>query len=272
MAKSTLALPDTLLTLLAQADKQRGFPAGTMASVVQQETGGNTKYLQDPSAYHYGLNAEGKRIAGHTGKVSTAFGPFGILESTGADPGYGVKPLQNKSLEEQVRFASEYLDARSKSAGSLNGGLAGYGEGEKYATQVARRRDGGTPTAQVALAPKAVQVAPVLPVAQDVQVAQGVPPVQNSGAQVVETPMPMVHQGVAPVVVQVFDPQATAAPKPNEAAVVAQVKTPQWDAFQQNMPGNGTPIGMEYGNVPAPVRMVNAAPNFNRFRAWGSKA
>lgn len=100
--------------LLQAADKQYGFPSGTMASLMQQETGGNQKYLNDPAAYHYGLNAEGKRIAGHTGKVSTAFGPFGILESTAANPGYGVAPLKDKSLEEQVRFAAEYLGARSK--------------------------------------------------------------------------------------------------------------------------------------------------------------
>ena len=115
--------------LLQVADKQYGFPAGTMASLMQQETGGNQRYLNDPTAYHYGPNAEGKRIAGHTGKVSTAFGPFGILESTAANPGYGVAPLKDKSLEEQVRFAAEYLGARSKASGGLASGLAGYGEG-----------------------------------------------------------------------------------------------------------------------------------------------
>ena len=126
-------------TLLAQADKQYGFPSGTMASVVKQETGGNAKYLQDPSAYHYAANEKGQRIAGHTGKQSTAFGPFGILESTAKDPGYGVKPLQSKDLNEQIRFAGEYLAARSKQAGSLEAGLAGYGEGDKYAKQVLGR-------------------------------------------------------------------------------------------------------------------------------------
>lgn len=130
--------PD-ITTLLASADKQYGFPAGTMASVVQQETGGNAKYITDPSAYHYGLNDKGQRIAGHSGKTSTAFGPFGILESTAKDPGYGVKPLQGKDLVEQVRFAGEYLAARVKKEGSLEAGIAGYGEGPKYAQQVLGR-------------------------------------------------------------------------------------------------------------------------------------
>lgn len=125
--------------LLTQADKRHGFPAGTMAAVMQQEIGGNSKYLQDPSAYHYPVGPDGRRVAKHTGRVSTAFGPFGILESTAADPGYGVKPLQDKSLGEQVRFAGEYLAARARRAGGLEQGLASYGEGQKYSQAVMAR-------------------------------------------------------------------------------------------------------------------------------------
>lgn len=134
-------LSSDLAAQLEAADKKNGLPAGTMKAILQQETGGNAKYLQDPTTYHYGLNAEGKRIAGHTGKVSTAFGPFGILESTAAKPGFGVAPLKDKSLGEQIRFASEYLAARSKKGG-LEAGLAGYGEGAKYSQQVAARMGG----------------------------------------------------------------------------------------------------------------------------------
>lgn len=136
--------PDELVQLLIEADKRNGFPVGTMASVMRQEIGSNTKYTQDPAAYHYPAGPDGRRVAKHTGKVSTAFGPFGILESTAADPGYGVRPLQDKSLAEQVRFASEYLAARAKQAGSLEQGLAGYGEGQKYSQQVLGRL--GTPS------------------------------------------------------------------------------------------------------------------------------
>lgn len=184
MAKSQ-GMSDELVKMLADADKRKGFPPGTMYSIVKQETGGNDKYLNDPSAYHYAANAEGKRIAGHTGKVSTAFGPFGILESTGADPGYGVAPLKDKSLAEQVRFSSDYLGARSKSAGSLHAGMAGYGEGTKYADQVANRRDRTSmpiPTpvpvvaadAPIVMAPPVVAAAPVsAPIVEPEQVAQG---------------------------------------------------------------------------------------------------
>ena len=157
MAKATKGLPADLLAQLSAADKKNGLPAGTMQSIMQQETGGNAKYLDDPTAYHYGLNAEGKRIAGHTGKVSTAFGPFGILESTAAKPGYGVAPLKDKSLGEQIRFASDYLAARSKKGG-LESGLAGYGEGAKYAQQVMGRMGNGA--ASIKTAPGVPDVLP----------------------------------------------------------------------------------------------------------------
>lgn len=187
---SVLALPDNLVGLLASADKRNGLPPGTMQAVMQQEVGGNlNKYLQDPTAYHYGLNAEGKRVAGHTGKVSTAFGPFGILESTAAKPGFGVAPLKNKSIEEQVRFASDYLAARSKRAGDLIKGLAGYGEGGGYAKQVAAKMGGKAP----------VTVTAGKPAKGSKRVAEG--PVQDDApvmAQAVPT-APVVPTEEAPV-------------------------------------------------------------------------
>lgn len=135
-------LPDNVIGLLDAADTRNGLPPGTMYSIMQQEVGGQfDRFMADPSAYHYEADAKGRRIAGHTGKESTAFGPFGILESTAEDPGYGVTPLKDKSLEEQVRFASDYLVGRSKKNG-LKAGLAGYGEGADYATQVEDRIPG----------------------------------------------------------------------------------------------------------------------------------
>lgn len=129
MAKK--GIPQDVLSLLADADKRNGLPAGTMLSIMTQEVGGKEdRFLADPGAYHYAPDAQGRRIAPHTGKVSTAFGPLGILESTAADPGFGVAPLKDKSLPEQIRFASDYVKAR---------GLANYGEGQKYADQVSAR-------------------------------------------------------------------------------------------------------------------------------------
>ena len=174
MAKSNvLNIPDTLLASLDATDSRHGFPKGTMLALMQQEIGGNTKFLDDPAAYHYGLNAEGKRVAGHTGKVSTAFGPFGILESTAADPGYGVAPLKSKSLDDQIAFAGAYLAARSKDKG-LAAGLAGYGEGDKYAKGVLSKM-GNTAGVVPTTGPTETVVVPETP--EPVQVAQAPAPV-----------------------------------------------------------------------------------------------
>lgn len=232
-------IPENVLKLLIEADKRNGFPAGTMQAILQQETGGNAKYLQDPAAYHYAPNAEGKRIAGHTGKVSTAFGPFGILESTGSKPGYGVAPLKDKSLEEQVRFASDYLAARSKEAGSLQGGLAGYGEGTKYGQQVASRI-AGKPASILAVpddqVPTAIQTAAVA-------APQAVP------AEVVAEAAPVVPLR-----------QAT-------AATGLSYNNP-WSSFRSMLP---VPVmqaaDLNYGNEAA-MKAVATRPDFRGFNTW----
>ena len=137
------ALPDDIQAKISAAEKSAGLPSGIIASLIKQETGGNKAYLQDPAKYHYGINESGQRIAPHTGKVSTAFGPFGLLESTANKPGYGVDPLKDKSFDEQLRFMSQYLSARIGNAGSVFKGLSGYGEGSRYASQVLGRLPGG---------------------------------------------------------------------------------------------------------------------------------
>ena len=121
---------------LATAEKANGLPAGLLSSIMQQEIGGRKEFIEDPSKYHYEKDASGKR-------KSSAFGPFGILDSTANKPGYGVKPLADKSIDEQIRFAAQYAAARINQAGSVSGGLAGYGEGSKYASQVMSRLPGG---------------------------------------------------------------------------------------------------------------------------------
>lgn len=135
--------------LEALNEKRLGLPSGLLGSIRKQETGGKQSYLDDPGKYHYALNEQGRRIAGHTGKESTAFGPYGLLESTAKKPGYGVAPLSDKSIEEQVRFAADYVAGRIKSAGSLEKGIGGYGEGAKYANQVLGRLGKGDGTAPV---------------------------------------------------------------------------------------------------------------------------
>lgn len=214
MAKKSqaLALPDNVFAMLAAEDKRKGFPPGTMQSLLMQETGGQAKYINDPTTYHYAPNAEGKRIAGHTGKISTAQGPFGILESTARDPGYGVKPMGDRtSLAEHIRFAGDYLNAR---------GLAKYGEGEKYAAQIMARRDGKKPVATavvepvvqmaqapVVVAPEATPVAEVASPMEPVQVAQAAPtPVAQAPVAPEVAPTEVVAQAAPPVGAPAFAP------------------------------------------------------------------
>jgi hypothetical protein len=121
---------------LAEAEKANGLPAGLLSSIMQQEIGGRKEFLDDPSKYHYEKDEGGKR-------KSSAFGPFGILDSTANNPGYGVDPLKDKSIEEQIRFAAQYSAARIKaSGGDVSKGMAGYGEGVGYAAQVTSRLPG----------------------------------------------------------------------------------------------------------------------------------
>ena len=234
--------------LLVAADKRNGFPAGTMQSVMQQEIGGNfDKFLTDPSAYHYEANAQGKRVAGHTGKVSTAFGPFGLLESTAADPGYGVVPLKDKSLAEQVRFAGDYLQARSKGAGSLEAGLSGYGEGGKYGKQVMAR------------------------------LGQGQPAVQQIAAAPVQSTMPEPAVAMVPVA----QPAEAVALAPGP---VMPTGPDTWAAFNEQMRQQVQVADLDYGRAqPQPVRDYQAMaqyaqpqpsrqPDFRRFSAMAGLA
>lgn len=128
----------TIAQLEAQAEQKYGLPSGVLGSIRQQETGGRQEFLDDPTKAHYPTGYT------KTGVKSSAFGPYGILESTGKQPGYGTAPLANKTLEEQVRFAAEYLTGRAKHAGSLEAGLAGYGEGAKYSASVMKRIGGNS--------------------------------------------------------------------------------------------------------------------------------
>lgn len=251
-------ISDDLIKMLSDVDKRKGFPPGTAYSVMMQETGGNTKYIDDPTAYHYGKNKDGKRIAGHTGKVSTAFGPFGILESTARDPGYGVEPLKDKSLGEQVRFFGDYLDARTKQAGSLKGGLAGYGEGGKYGRQV-MNRIGGAP----------VQVAKQAPVQQPVRVA---PQEMQAAAEVAQVPVDVVAQAAQTQQAQQVAPAEQADPWQEFLAKVRGKEEPtepvQVASLQYGAPQMQVQVPDFMAAVNGPQRR-NPQQDFLGFSAWG---
>jgi endonuclease YncB( thermonuclease family) len=66
-----------------------------------------------------------------------AAGPTQVLPSTGADPGLGVKPMQNKSREEYYRFTTDYMEALLKRYnGNEEQALAAYNGGMKNVDKV----------------------------------------------------------------------------------------------------------------------------------------
>ena len=144
--QSNLKLPDVVQKGITEVGKRTGLPDGLMQSIIVQEISGKGEYFDNPAKYHYEPGTDGKR-------KSTAFGPYGILDSTAKNPGYGVAPLKDKNnLAEQTRFATEYLAARIKDAvakgGTMEDGIAGYGEGMKYAEDVMKRLKAGTVAAE----------------------------------------------------------------------------------------------------------------------------
>ena len=157
---------------LGGLDTQYGFAPGTMLSLAQQESSNQAL------GYHYPEGPDGKRRA-RNGRVSTASGIFGILNSTASDPGYGVTPLPGPAYQQshaaQAQFAAEYLAARTNAAGGQLAGLAAYGEGAAYANQVAGRA--ASATAQAPAAPVTVQpaTAPAAPPEVTPAVAPGAP-------------------------------------------------------------------------------------------------
>ena len=143
---SSLKLPDDVQKVISEVGKRTGLPDGLMQSIIVQEISGKSEYFDNPAKYHYEPGTDGKR-------KSTAFGPYGILDSTAKNPGYGVAPLKDKNnLAEQTRFATEYLAARIKDAmakgGTMEDGIAGYGEGMPYAKAVMERIKAGTVAAE----------------------------------------------------------------------------------------------------------------------------
>jgi hypothetical protein len=78
-----------------------------------------------------------------------AVGLTQIMPETAANPGYGVQPMANKSIDEQIRFGSDYLRQMIKeNGGDVKKGLAAYNGGmgnvdsaetQNYAQNVLKR-------------------------------------------------------------------------------------------------------------------------------------
>lgn len=87
---------------------------GVFNKLVGAESGGK----------HY--DKSGKLLTSNKG----AKGVTQVMRKTGADPGYGVKPLQNQSREEYLRFGRDYLQAMLKEfSGDYRKAVAAYNAG-----------------------------------------------------------------------------------------------------------------------------------------------
>lgn len=134
MTKKEIRDNSELFAKLDAADKAQGLPVGTMRAIMHNEISNSSKFIDAPDTYHYPVAADGKHRT-KDGTQSSAFGPFGILDSTAKKPGYGITPLKDKSLDEQIRFSSEMLGKVSKKLGGLEPALNLYGGGTPGYTQ-----------------------------------------------------------------------------------------------------------------------------------------
>ena len=208
MAKN---VPAEWLAMMEAADKRTGLPPGTTYGIIKTETGFHDRFIADPSAAHYlGPNPK-----------SSAAGLGGILKGTATNPGYGVAPLKDWSAPEQIRFIADYAAARVKSAGSVEAGLAGYGEGSQYAKKVMA----STPNSrnqQVITPTKAGGTQPVLLAKTEVP----------SLPVVDKTPVEQVMQST-PV---------------EQVAQVAEPVPEEWQQFQERMPQQMQAEDLQFGN------------------------
>jgi hypothetical protein len=224
-------IPDNWLTWMAKEEKRTGLPEGTLSSLVKQETGFQQRFLDDPSAPHYSVGPNGEK------PKSSARGLGGILEGTARQPGYGVAPLKDWSVPEQLRFMADYTVARSKQAGSLEAGLAAYGEGDGYARQVMSRL-GYKPSVKQSAPAMKEQDAPVM-VAQAPEAPQELPPL-------------------------VYNPSV------NEADLVDPHMAWNGNQVAANQPATPTAFNFWLNN-PLNAEMLTKViqPNFTAFSGWG---
>lgn len=140
-------------------------PSGTIDQIVEA-------YLphlvqQESNGQH--TNPDGSLV---TNRRSGAAGITQVVRRTGEDPGYGVRPLQNQSREEYLRFGRDYFRAMlQKHNGNVELALAAYNAGpgtvDTWLNSNADVRDAvaGRTTAQTLTAAQEAE--------QTLQVAQG---------------------------------------------------------------------------------------------------
>jgi hypothetical protein len=218
------------------AEKAYGLPPGIMRAIMHNEIRYSDKYLDTPDTYHYPVAADGKHRT-KEGTQSSAFGPFGILDSTAQKPGYGITPLKDKSLDEQVRFTAEMLAKTSKHLGGIDKALDLYGGGtpgytQKVLQNIANPERIAVKNTTPVMASNDVAPAKVVPLAS----APKVVPVQPTVVQAAPVEKPVVI-AEAPKVVEPSVEQPVIA----QAESILPVAEPV------------TPEALQYGQQPAQV-------------------
>lgn len=119
-----------------QYEKSNNLPKGALRALRFIETSDSDAYYLDPAKYH-------------NPKIGTASGLYGILDSTGRDPGWGIKAVDKSSLEDNIRFAAQYLSARTRNAPDFYTGLKNYGDGTQSYVDKYKKLMGEAPAAQM---------------------------------------------------------------------------------------------------------------------------
>ncbi|HFK3783153.1 TPA: lytic transglycosylase domain-containing protein [Klebsiella oxytoca] len=128
--------------------------AGMNTLAVPHDTLMQAVYQQESGNRH--LNADGSIVQGPVTKSGDrAQGVGQIMPATGRDPGFGIKPLQNDSEEENRRVSGELMDALTKRYNgnqvlALAAYNAGFGKVDNWIKQIGDPRTGQVSNEQFA--------------------------------------------------------------------------------------------------------------------------
>ena len=145
---------------LSSLEGEAGLPANLLSAVIQQESGGR-RYDKDGNVLTSPAGAKGE---------------MQVMDGTNVDPGFGVVPAQDNSLEERARVGRDYLAAMyDRYNGDLEATLVAYNAGPGNADKfVAAGKD-------YDVLPKKSETLPyVKNIMSDLSDATGVKPKRNS--------------------------------------------------------------------------------------------
>lgn len=147
VADATFVRPGSAAAREAQAELQVHvadlLPVAPASLPAPRALGSQRIYdvVADIESRNRDVDAQGRVITSPKG----AKGRMQVLDSTNADPGYGVRPAADNSLAERARVGRDYVDALIGHFGGVDKGLAAYnaGPGALDAALARSAKDGG---------------------------------------------------------------------------------------------------------------------------------